>query len=163
MAQNTHFKLVSLHKSPTGICNKFQNKMDGQSQQLHSISLVRKSILFKTDSSPHWPQFFLKCGSEWVILIYSNMGFTYFSLFYMFLIVFLEKKPSLLSSSCCTAACLVFSESLPLLAHIWFQLEDGEQGVLYSERAYSSGKKEGRKYLYNSEKSFWLQSICICH
>lgn len=92
MAQNTHFKLVSLHKSPTGICNKFQNKMDGQSQQLHSISLVRKSILFKKVSSPHWPQFFLKCGSEWVILIYSNMGFTYFSLFYVFLIVFLEKK-----------------------------------------------------------------------
>lgn len=38
----THFKRLPLHESPTGICNKFQNKMDGKSQQLHSISLVRK-------------------------------------------------------------------------------------------------------------------------
>lgn len=152
----THFKHLPLHSSPTGICNKFQNKMDGKNQQLHSISLVRKRTSSAV-SNPHWTQFFLRCGPEWVILIYSNIGFAYSSLFYMFFIVLPEKKKkkSLLSSSCSTTACLILSESLPLLAHIWFQLEDGEQGVLYSERAYSSGKKKGRRHLYESEKSFW--------
>lgn len=91
MAQNTHFKCVPLHKSPTGICHKFQNKMDGQSQQLHNISLVRKRTLSAV-SNPHWPQFFLKCGPEWVILIYSNMRFAYSSLFIWFSLCS-QKKP----------------------------------------------------------------------
>lgn len=87
----THFKHLPLHSSPTGICNKFQNKMDGKNQQLHSISLVRKRTSSAV-SNPHWTQFFLRCGPEWVILIYSNMGFAYSSLFYMFFIVLPEKK-----------------------------------------------------------------------
>lgn len=42
------------------------------------------------------PKFFLKCGPEWVILIYGNMGFAYSSLFYRFFIVLPETTKSLI-------------------------------------------------------------------
>lgn len=41
-------------------------------------------------------KFFLKWGPEWVILIYSSMGFAYSSLFYMFFIVLVETTKSLI-------------------------------------------------------------------
>lgn len=70
-----------------------------------------------------------------------------------------QKQPSLSSSSASTIACLIPSEPLLLLARIWFQLEGGEQGVLYSARAYSSGKKKGRLHVHESENHSDL-SLC---
>lgn len=101
------------------------------------ISLIRKTTLFAV-SDPHWPKTFLKPGPECVILIDVTLGFILLYTFHCPP----HKQPSLLCSSSPANACFIPSDPLLLLAHIWFQLEDAEQGVWYSARAYSSGKEK---------------------
>lgn len=154
-------KFTFIKSSHWNMCHVFPKRWMARVNNCLVSPLLGKALflefLIHTDPKLFW----IVCqnGSFWSIAVWdlliphSSMCFSLPS----------QKWQSFSSSSSCTSACLLSSEPLPLLAHIYFQLENGEQGVLYSARAYSSGKKKGRWHLHNSKKSFWPQPMCTCN